>query len=375
MIPKESVQPTRVVVDGCSDAPHKPALELPKSCEKQLSDLDRAVFKINSFAKRATFGFMLGVGKIVIDTFYGGDLALLRVRGRKDVSLRKLAHHPDLCMRPDELYRIVACYELINRLGLEGLRHLSTSHLQSCLPLSSQIQEHLLRTAERERWSVQHLRQEIRLLGDESSVSRGGRKRGSLFERTLRAMRAAIDSAASAIAEPLILTMSTKDQQEAAQVISQLRTACDRIALRFDARACCVAPETAETAEAPPASTENGRVSDVFPVASATAPSKILIVEDDAALARALARVASPYGEVTIASTRHEAEALLDPHASDECILVVDVSLPDGSGLDVIRTFRDRFPRSKARILVASGHIERKFINAAWDLRAEYFAK
>ncbi len=76
---------------------------------------------------------MLSVGKVVIDAFFAGDASAWRKRGPKKISLRKLAHHPDLLMKPGALYLCVAIYELWQRLEIDAKSRLSTTHLRYCL--------------------------------------------------------------------------------------------------------------------------------------------------------------------------------------------------------------------------------------------------
>ena len=68
-----------------------------------------------------------------------------------------------------------------------------------------------------------------------------------------------------------------------------------------------------------------------------------LIVEDDAGLANALARSVRERGiEARIASTLQAARALLDDNID---LALIDIRLPDGSGLDLCRELCDRVPR------------------------------
>ncbi len=64
---------------------------------------------------------------------------------------------------------------------------------------------------------------------------------------------------------------------------------------------------------------------------------KLLIVEDDGALGRGI-RLALPGPESTLARTLAEARAAWAREAFD--LLILDVNLPDGSGLDFLRELR-----------------------------------
>ncbi|MES2584794.1 MAG: response regulator transcription factor [Pseudomonadota bacterium] len=83
------------------------------------------------------------------------------------------------------------------------------------------------------------------------------------------------------------------------------------------------------------------------PSSAATWPQRLRVgvVEDDPQSRETLldvVRGASDLSLVLVASSRHEALALLPLHAMD--VLVCDLGLPDGSGLDVIRAARAQWP-------------------------------
>lgn len=90
----------------------------------------------------------------------------------------------------------------------------------------------------------------------------------------------------------------------------------------------------------------------------------ILIVEDDEALLTHLAqlieghdRFASPRTATSLATARAQL-AIEQPH-----ILLTDLGLPDGSGIDLIRAMRDAYPRTLSIVLSAYGD-ERRVIDA-----------
>lgn len=69
----------------------------------------------------------------------------------------------------------------------------------------------------------------------------------------------------------------------------------------------------------------------------------ILVVDDDAEIRRLLARYFGEQGfRVSLAGNRVECEARLDKEAID--LVILDVMLPDGSGLDICRSLRARLP-------------------------------
>jgi DNA-binding NarL/FixJ family response regulator len=97
-----------------------------------------------------------------------------------------------------------------------------------------------------------------------------------------------------------------------------------------------------------------------------------LVVEDDLAFSTCLLRLLSRYGNATRVGTVQEAMVALARH-SDWSALIVDLLLPDGSGLDVLAKFRSVHPTAPAMIL--TGHAEPAAINRAYDLGADYVVK
>ncbi|SER33410.1 two component transcriptional regulator, winged helix family [Faunimonas pinastri] len=72
-----------------------------------------------------------------------------------------------------------------------------------------------------------------------------------------------------------------------------------------------------------------------------TASPHILVVDDDPEIRKLLGRYLDGQGlRVTLAASRHELEERLETGAID--LIVLDVMLPDGSGLEICRDFRSR---------------------------------
>lgn len=100
--------------------------------------------------------------------------------------------------------------------------------------------------------------------------------------------------------------------------------------------------------------------------------STILVVEDDPLFARVLTRFFTRYGIVKLARSCAAARDLLEDPAPLAGV-VLDVSLPDGSGLDLLAEYQGRLNGIPA--LVLTGHVDPDLINRAQRLRAEYACK
>ncbi|MEP1470109.1 MAG: response regulator transcription factor [Halieaceae bacterium] len=102
-----------------------------------------------------------------------------------------------------------------------------------------------------------------------------------------------------------------------------------------------------------------------------TPSTDILILEDDALAAAELKECLSGEGLLaTIARTRKQFEKMVERHEYQ--LLIIDIGLPDGSGLDVIRMVREE---SEVAIIVISGHTEESDVVAALELGADDYLK
>lgn len=107
----------------------------------------------------------LEVGNIVFRHIFDGDERLLRARGKKNSSFRKLAAHPRLGMSPSSLWRAVAIYELSRRFPeLTQYEHTGVGHVSVVLGLPEADQFRLLRSTESERWTRRKLQKEAALV-------------------------------------------------------------------------------------------------------------------------------------------------------------------------------------------------------------------
>jgi hypothetical protein len=192
--------------------------------------VERVVRQLNTICKAATFDFAMAVGKLIVDSFYSGDLEAWRSRGIKNVSFRRLAKHPDLPMSATALYRSTAIYEVWQRTGAAEWKHLSTSHVRLVLPLAPGQQARLLQRAEANAWPVQRLREEIGALPLSNSASRGGRKRRPRLRKALQKLQAFLDESKNLLnANAPVVDLSPESVRSLVQLLQSVQCACTEL--------------------------------------------------------------------------------------------------------------------------------------------------
>ena len=101
-----------------------------------------------------------------------------------------------------------------------------------------------------------------------------------------------------------------------------------------------------------------------------SAPADLLLVDDDPAFGRVLATALGRRGfRVTLAASVAEARMLLPTLAVSHAVL--DLRLPDGSGLDLIPLLRERDPHT--RVVMLSGYASIPTAIDAIKLGATYY--
>ena len=97
---------------------------------------------------------------------------------------------------------------------------------------------------------------------------------------------------------------------------------------------------------------------------------KILIVEDDEFMLRALERFCANYSStIAVATFRDAVNAI----GQNLVAVVLDVHLPDGSGITFLEKIRERDPR--VPVLVLTGDVSTWIVDRARALGAEFLSK
>jgi putative nucleotidyltransferase with HDIG domain len=82
----------------------------------------------------------------------------------------------------------------------------------------------------------------------------------------------------------------------------------------------------------------------------------VLIVEDEEGPRNALVIILRPFFHLLTAGSRQDALQALQEHPVD--LMTLDIRLPDGSGLDVLRTARREFPGVEAVVITGYGSLK-----------------
>jgi DNA-binding NarL/FixJ family response regulator len=109
--------------------------------------------------------------------------------------------------------------------------------------------------------------------------------------------------------------------------------------------------------------------------ASVTQPRTrlFLIVEDDELVARALHKIIRPFGDVVIAADFDDARRHIEDESRGWTAMLIDKSLPGGSGIDLLPLARQRWPLMP--IVLMTGFNEDAAVNVAHDLGVAYVTK
>jgi hypothetical protein len=217
------------LVERSSLLPHG---SFPNSQPPERAHLDELAARLAEQGKDATVEQALEIGRMVLDTLYGGDLLAWRSRAAKAHSLRALARRDDLSVSSSGLYRAVALYELAQTLGgLGRWSSLGISHLRLVLGLPIIEQRRLLDAAVRNGWTVAELEREavpVRKRGPEQ-LGRGGRPRLPRFVKSVNRLRKAAEGAELFADVEAAAEMSPERLAEIRDVLATIRVRCETL--------------------------------------------------------------------------------------------------------------------------------------------------
>ena len=106
---------------------------------------------------------------------------------------------------------------------------------------------------------------------------------------------------------------------------------------------------------------ERDALADADRYAAAAFEARILVVEDDESIAALLGRELRGLGHA-VDSVRFAEDALLAARANDYALMIVDLGLPDGDGLDLVRELRRRTVEAPILMLTARRRVEDRVI-------------
>lgn len=216
--------------------------------------IEAVVQTLRAMQDAATLQFALAVGQLITERFFDGDVQKLRSHGPKDVSLRRLAEHPDLPLSASTLTRAVGVYELVDRLGgVEAVKRLSYSHLRVVLGIPEKQQQRLLEKAANDSWPVARLETEAQKHRREGRG--GGRPPVPTFIKALHAWTR-VAGQDDLYDEVHVANLKPEQLADARQAVSEMQRQLAALAVRLGGQAApegVTEPPAAEpTVDAPP---------------------------------------------------------------------------------------------------------------------------
>ena len=106
---------------------------------------------------------------------------------------------------------------------------------------------------------------------------------------------------------------------------------------------------------------EEAETEEELPAAVAATPPldqprrTLLLVDDDAEVLRSLGRLLEPAFDVDTASSGTQALTLLEDHGEEYDVVLCDIMMPDGSGLEVVDALADSDPELLGRVVLMTG--------------------
>lgn len=161
---------------------------------------EQVIAKLREIDRRTGIERTLAIGELVLKEFFGGDPAAWRDRRRnKNSSIRRLAVRPECPFSRSALNDAVGVYVAVRGTpSVHAFGHVCASHIASVLPLPGDERHQLLERAERERWSVRYLRQQVVVLRRMEGERRGRPPAPPVFQ-TLSGLRDGLRQVSDAV--------------------------------------------------------------------------------------------------------------------------------------------------------------------------------
>lgn len=135
--------------------------------------------ELKTVARDGVLQTAIGMGQVVINRLFDGDLNAWRARGGSDQSYRKLAaalardDDPMMKISASTVSRAVGVFELEDRIGVSALKRITASHCYAVLGLPDKQQEQLLKQAEETGMTTRELETRAKALRKKKGETRG----------------------------------------------------------------------------------------------------------------------------------------------------------------------------------------------------------
>ena len=176
-----------------------PEIVLPGEAEADESLIDQAVDELNRRYAVKGLETMRAIGEYVIQYFFDGDPDNFREKGKKHVSFRELAKHPNLRVSYNFIWNAVSVVDQMRLLPENIAEALPPSHHKLLLPIKSEKKKvALAEKAVEKGLSKRDLEKEVAKVREkEKGDSRAGRPPLPAFVKGLTRLKKAVDLAVS----------------------------------------------------------------------------------------------------------------------------------------------------------------------------------